>query len=328
MKNRFPILWTIWTLVGAALIGFASISDAKNNSTTTVANILSLSPIFGILIALGSDKAFMQFKSWLHHERRSHFIVAGSFSFLFILPGLITMKFDPYFAAIFTAIVFAVLGSLKETANQEYALNWNDLTLWILLWIPFDLRWSMDMLPAASESYMWWSITISSIAVIGWAGYRRADIGFNLVPHWHDLKIAVMALGLVLVLVTPPGLYTGFLTFHLPASYNIPKLAIHFIGLFLTVALPEELFFRGILLRGLEKHFSKKWIPMIVSSLAFGLMHWNNVSNLTTQMTYVFLATIAGIGYGWAYRKSGNNLFAAILVHTLVDWIWKLFLAG
>ena len=67
---------------------------------------------------------------------------------------------------------------------------------------------------------------------------------------------------------------------------------------------------------------------MAVSSLAFGLMHWNNISGLDMQITYVFLATLAGLGYGWAYKKSGNNLLAAILTHTLVDWIWKLFLVG
>jgi len=57
-------------------------------------------------------------------------------------------------------------------------------------------------------------------------------------------------------------------------------------------------------------------------------MHWNNVSTLPTQIIYVSLATIAGLGYAWAYKKSGNNLLAAILTHTLVDWVWKLVLAG
>ena len=135
-------------------------------------------------------------------------------------------------------------------------------------------------------------------------------------------------MALIMVLVVPPGLLTGFLTFSIPESYNIPKLVFQFVGLFLTVALPEELFFRGILLGGLEKIFSRKWIPLVVSSLAFGLMHWNNVNTLSTQITYVSLAAVAGLGYGWAYRKSGNNLLAAILVHTLVDWVWKLFLTS
>jgi membrane protease YdiL (CAAX protease family) len=186
----------------------------------------------------------------------------------------------------------------------------------------------MQMLPAINDSYTWWSIAISTIGVIGWYGYRRADIGFNLVPRLKDIGIAFLALAFIMVLVVPPGLLTGFLAFHIPQSFNIPKLTLHFLGLFLTVALPEELFFRGILLRGLDKMFSRKWIPLVISSLAFGLMHWNNVSTLSTQITYVCLAAIAGLGYGWAYRKSGNNLIAAILVHTLVDWTWKLFLAG
>jgi membrane protease YdiL (CAAX protease family) len=328
MKKRFLLLWAIWTVVGVALIYSASASDPRNSMANILANVLSLSPLLGILLTLGSSKASRQFNEWLQEEKNSQLYVAGGLSLLFILPGLVTWKFDPYYSAIFVAVVFAVFGSLKQLANQEYAFTWTDLALWILLWIPFDLRWSMEMLPATRDTYTWWSIAISVVGVIGWAGYRRADIGFNLVPSFKAIKIAFLALGLIMVFVTPPGLLTGFLTFHIPASYNFPKLAVHFVGLFLTVALPEELFFRGILLRGLDKVFSKKWIPLVISSLAFGLMHWNNVSTLPTQITYISLAAVAGVGYGWAYRKSGNNLFAAILVHTLVDWTWKLFLAS
>jgi membrane protease YdiL (CAAX protease family) len=328
MKKRFLILWAIWTLFGAALIYGISASNAKNNIATINANVLSLSPLLGILLALGSTKASRQFIDWLHDEKNSLYYVSGGISFLFVLPGIVTCKFDPYNFAIFTAIVFAVFGTLRQSSNQAFSLTWTDLALWILLWIPFDLRWYMEILPATNDTYTWWSIALSVIAVIGWYGYRRADIGFNLVPRFMDIGIAFLALGAIMVLVVPPGLMTGFLTFHIPQAFNVPKLTLHFVGLFLTVALPEELFFRGILLRGLDKMFSRKWIPLVISSLAFGLMHWNNVSSLPTQITYVCLAAIAGLGYGWAYRKSGNNLFAAILVHTLVDWTWKLFLAG
>jgi len=328
MKKRFLILWTIWTLVGVALIYGISISDSRNSLATVIANVLSLSPLFGILFALSSFKASQQFNDWLQKEKKSQIYVAGGISFLFILPGLVTYKFDPYYSAIFAAVVFTVFGTLKQISNQEYSLTWTDFALWILLWIPFDLRWYMGILPATNDTYTWWSIAISVVGIIGWAGYRRADIGFNFVPRLKDLRTALLSFGLIMVFVVPPGLLTGFLTFHIPSSYNIPKLIIHFVGLFLTVALPEELFFRGILLRGLDKIYSKRWIPLVVSSLAFGLMHWNNVSTLSTQITYVCLAAVAGLGYGWAYRKSGNNLLAAILVHTLVDWTWKLFLAN
>lgn len=326
MKNKFLVLWIIWTLVGVALIYGVSALDSKNSIVAIIANVVSLAPLMGIMLALGSPKAWQQFNEWLQKDKRSIYYTAGSITLLFAIPGILTNNFNPYYTVIFAFIVFAVFGSLKQIKSETFQLSWVDVALWMILWIPFDLRWFMKMYPLLD--YTWWSIAISVVAVIGWYGYRKADIGYRLVPNLKDLYIALIALAGIMVLVVPPGLITGFLTFAVPETFDIPKLAAHFIGLFLTVALPEELFFRGLLLRGLEKATSKKWIPWVVSSLAFGLMHWNNVSTLPTQITYVSLATIAGLGYAWAYKKSGNNLLAAILTHTLVDWVWKLVLAG
>ena len=312
--------------MGAVLMYVVAASDSNNSIISIIATVVSLSPLLGLMLALGSPKASRQFHDWLRKSKNSMYYVAGGISLLFAIPGLLTGNFNPYYTIIFAFIVFVVFGVLKQARDEKFVLNWSDIAIWILLWIPFDLRWYMDM--QANLDYTWWSVAVSVIGIIGWYGYRGADIGFNLIPKFKDWYIAFLSLIMIMVLVIPPGLATGFLSFSIPESFDIPKLAAHFIGLFLTVALPEELFFRGILLRGLEKVFSKKWIPMVISSLAFGLMHWNNVGDLSMQITYVSLASIAGLGYGWAYRKSGNNLFAAILVHTLVDWIWKPFLAG
>jgi len=326
MKNRFAILWIIWTLFGVGLIYGVSVSDSKNGIIEIISNFLSLSPLIGLLLALGSLRSFRQFNDWLQKDKNSVLYSAGGISLFFALPGLLTNTFNPYTTAIFAFMVFAVFGSLKNLRSETFELSWIDIALWILIWIPFDLRWSDELHPALD--YTWWSIAISLIAVIAWNGYRGADVGFRLVPKLKDIGIALLALIMIMMVVIPPGLLTGFLTFVIPETYDIPKLALHFVGLFLTVALPEELFFRGILYRGLLNVSSKKWMPMVVSSLAFGLMHWNNISPLSMQITYVSLATVAGLGYAWAYKKSGNNLLAAILTHTLVDWVWKLFLAG
>ena len=307
------------------MYGVAS-SDSKNTMISVLAMVLSFSPLMGLMLSLGSIEATSQFNDWLRRDKNSICYIAGGISLLFAIPGLLTGDFDPYYTVIFVFIVFAVFGTLKQIKGKNFTLNWTDVAIWIILWIPFDLRWYTEMQPILD--YTWWSIAISVIAIIGWNGYRAADIGFNLVPKFKDLIVAILALIMIMVIVVPPGIATGLLSFSIPEFYDIPKLSVHFIGLFLTVALPEELFFRGILLRGLEKVSSKKWIPMVVSSLAFGLMHWNNINGLSMQITYISLATIAGFGYGWAYKKSGNNLFAAILVHALVDWIWKLLFAS
>lgn len=326
MKNRLLILWLIWTVLGAALIFEIESSDSKNSLLTVIAMVISTSPLLGLVVALGSPKAWQQFKAWLQNDKNSIIYTAGGVTLLFALPGIMTNTFNPYTTTIFLFILFAVFGSLKKLSRESFELSWVDVALWILLWIPFDLRWSMEMHPLLS--YSWWSIAISLVAVIGWKGYRNAEIGINLVPKFKDLYIALAALLMIMVVVVPVGLLTGFLTFGFPEKLNAVKLAASFIGIFLTVALPEELFFRGILLTGLEKVSSRKWIPAVVSSLAFGLMHWNNISGLHMQITYVSLATFAGLGYAWAYKRSGNNLLAAMLTHTLVDWVWRLVFAG
>jgi len=326
MKKRLLTLWLIWTLAGAALIYEVESSDSKNTILSVVAMVISASPLLGLALALGSTKAWLQFKNWLTGNSHSMFYVAGGITLLYALPGLMTNSFDPYTTVIFAFIVFSVFGSLSRLNNKSFELTWTDVALWMILWIPFDLRWSTEMHPLLG--YTWWSLAISVIALIGWKGFRDADIGFNLVPKWKDIYITLFALLMIMAVVLPLGLASGFITYALPAKYNVLKLTAEFIGLFLTVALPEELFFRGILLKGLEKVSSVKWVPMVVSSLAFGLMHWNNVSGLHTQITYVILAALAGLGYAWAYKKSGNNLLAAMLTHTLVDWIWRLYFKG
>jgi membrane protease YdiL (CAAX protease family) len=326
MKNRLLILWLIWAVFGAALMFEIESSDSKNTLLTVIAIVISTSPLLGLVLALGSPKAWQQFKAWLRNDKNSTVYIAAGITLLFALPGIMTDTFNPYTTTIFLFIVLAIFGSLKKLSGESFELSWVDVALWILLWIPFDLRWSMQMHPLLG--YSWWSIAISVVAVIGWKGYRNAEIGINLVPKFKDLYIAVAALLMIMVVTVPAGLLTGFLTFGVAKKLYAAKLIASFIGIFITVALPEELFFRGILLTGLEKVASKKWIPVMVSSLAFGLMHWNNIIGLHMQVTYVSLATLAGLGYAWAYKRSGDNLLAAILTHTLVDWVWRLVFAG
>jgi len=329
MKSRLAILWIIWTLLSTLLIVGVSMSESDGSPLTIIAHTLSLAPLMGLMLALGSTRAAARMNAWLAENNPSAYYLGGGLIVLYTLPGLITWNFNPYNTVIFSVTVLAVFGVLKHFRQAPFALNWSDIALWMLLWIPFDLRWWMKINAAIEDiSYVWWSVAVSVIAILGWHGFRGAAIGYDLVPKARDFRVSLLALLGIMVLVVPPGLLTGFLTFSWPEAFDVSERTLHFVGLFLTVALPEELFFRGILLRGLDGVFEKKWIPMAISSVAFGLMHWNNIEPVSMQITYCTLATVAGIGYGWAYRKSGNNLLAAILTHTLVDWVWKLVFAG
>lgn len=85
----------------------------------------------------------------------------------------------------------------------------------------------------------------------------------------------------------------------------------------LLVIMVEETFFRGYLQEGLQQLLIPKpygfWIALILTSLLFGLVH------LGGGWSYVLMATVAGVGYGLAYRKGG--LQSAILAHFTLNTI-------
>ena len=55
------------------------------------------------------------------------------------------------------------------------------------------------------------------------------------------------------------------------------------------------------------------------SSVLFGFSHITNGG--FPNWRYAILATIAGLFYGWTWRKTGS-IFASALVHALVDALW------
>lgn len=144
------------------------------------------------------------------------------------------------------------------------------------------------------------------------------------------LKKAVLVLGLlslVILIVVPIGLLTEFLIWN-PRWLGFDYFIGSFIGIFFTIALPEELITRGTMQHQLIHKYGKQvlknwqnWIIIIAVSCVFGASHWNNTSPVFVWV-YIGLATLAGIIYGIGFLKGG--LLSAILVHTLVDWIWYL----
>lgn len=79
----------------------------------------------------------------------------------------------------------------------------------------------------------------------------------------------------------------------------------------LLVALTEEAMFRGYLQQALQRRWSEvRHGPIyatFVAALAFGLVHAGG------GWRWVLMATLAGLFYGWAYRKDG--LLGAVLAH-------------
>ena len=73
----------------------------------------------------------------------------------------------------------------------------------------------------------------------------------------------------------------------------------------------EEALFRGVIQRRLQKS-SPPIVGLIAAAIVFGAAHYAG------GMWSVVLATIAGLGYGWAFWRT-NRIEASILTHFLVN---------
>ncbi|MHA1674508.1 MAG: lysostaphin resistance A-like protein [Promethearchaeota archaeon] len=85
---------------------------------------------------------------------------------------------------------------------------------------------------------------------------------------------------------------------------------IFWVGFLLSagvIPIVEELFFRGLMYRGLRQHLSPK-ISILISAFLFGIVHLDIVQGI--------LAGIMGIFLAWMYEKSGS-IYIPILMHIL-----------
>ena len=236
---------------------------------------------------------------------------------------IVWAAFDPYALVIAVGAAIAVLAALRGVRQADP--NATDVLAWLLLWIPFDLRWWNQLYagPGGQYGYEFWATYVTGVALLGWGLCRRSPTLGIRVPRARDIMVSLGALLTLALLLIPPGLATGFLQWN-PSPPSLFHGASLFGTLALTVALPEELFFRGLLQTWCERWTGRRWLGLLIASLAFGLMHWNNRPDLAEKAIYCVFASFAGIGYGLAFRYGG--LFASVMTHASVNWIWQVVL--
>ncbi|HKD04273.1 MAG TPA: CPBP family intramembrane glutamic endopeptidase [Bryobacteraceae bacterium] len=148
------------------------------------------------------------------------------------------------------------------------------------------------------------------------------DIGYDFRPRLRDFAIGLREF----LFFTPVAIALGFALAFLHAHKTIPAPSAAAAGWIFTlffIAVPEELFFRGLLLNLLSR---KIGIPkaLIITSLLFGLAHFNKRAAYF-NWRYVILAAIAGFFYGRAWLDRRRILTSSI-THATVDTVWSIWL--
>ncbi len=249
---------------------------------------------------------------------------------LLVVPYLVFSLPRHDFHAIY-ALVFqglpVLLAAVLEFAPADDGLTHNDVAAMLLVGIPVEFGLLRGAWPQPGLGSMPKLLLMDALLYAYLVVRRLPDIGYDFRPRWRDLAVGLREWALFAPLAIALGLALHFIVFrpHLPTASAI---AAAWLVTFFFIAIPEELFFRGLLQNLLEKRLNRAGVSasrikaLLIAAPIFGLSHFNKP--LPFNWRYVLLATLAGIFYGRAWRDR-RRLFGAGITHATVDTVWSLW---
>ena len=219
-----------------------------------------------------------------------------------------------------TAVIYAIVLLLRHA--DPTMPGWRDWLVLAILGISVDLHffdraWPVGGLGGAPkllfvDAGLYGYLVVRPLKGIGFDfRLRRSDVAIGLREFLYFAPIAIVL-----------GFALGFLHFHRRPGSPLAFAAGWLFTLFF-VALPEELFFRGLMLNMLERRVGSKR-ALAITSLLFGLAHFNKRA-VYFNWRYVILAAIAGVFYGRAWLAK-RRLLASSITHATVDTVWSIWL--
>jgi len=216
-------------------------------------------------------------------------------------------------------IALAVLLEFSELP-PKFAFTWQDGVVLLIIAVVleagvFSGAWPYSGLGSLPKLYL------ADVALYLYVVVRRLEgIGYSFIPQWNDFAIGLREWAFFLPFAVGLGFATHFIHFY-PRVPSAGHVIGAFLVIFLLTAIPEELFFRGILQNLLERRIGRG-LALIITACLFGLSHFHKGAAFNWR--YVMIAAVAGIFYGRAWRAR-RRLFASALTHTLVDVVWGLW---
>jgi membrane protease YdiL (CAAX protease family) len=224
-------------------------------------------------------------------------------------------------------ICFGLLGivlTVTMLLDQARSLTpgWNDWLALTILGLSVEFHFFDNAWPVAGLRGMPKLLLVDAGLYAYLVVRPIGGIGFDFRPHFRDLIIGLREF----LYFTPIALSLGFLLsfLHLHRTLGNPlQFGAGWLFTLFFVAMPEELFFRGLLLNMLERRIGTRQ-ALWSTALLFGLAHFNKRAELF-NWRYVILASIAGVFYGRAWLVQ-RRLLASSITHATVDTVWSIWL--
>ncbi|HJX00139.1 MAG TPA: CPBP family intramembrane glutamic endopeptidase [Terriglobales bacterium] len=226
-------------------------------------------------------------------------------------------------------LICMAVATLLEWARRQHGTasgGWQDFVVLTALGLSVDLRLFESAWPYAGISGMS-KLVLVDLALYGYLVIRQLEgIGYDLRPKLADLGIGLREF----VFLAPIAVGLGLSLHFLHWRWRVPSPTMLFGGwafTFLFIAIPEELFFRGLVQNLLERRWGMR-ASLAITSIVFGLSHFNKrlgASSGGFNWRYVLLAAIAGVFYGRAWLAK-RRIMASAITHTTVDVTWGIWL--
>ena len=246
-------------------------------------------------------------------------LVPATLGLPYLLFALPSHEFQFRYALIM-ALLPVVLGLLLELAPHRQKLLWQDVIVLAVLALTLELRllsgaWSHAGLGSLPKLYL------ADVALYLYLIVRNIDgMGYSFQPQASAFRSGVREFLFYAPFALLFGLSTHFLHVS-PRVHSLWHIVAAVLVTFLLTAVPEELFFRGILQNLLEPAAGRIG-ALATASLVFGLAHFHKGAAFNWR--YVIMAAVAGVFYGRAWRER-RQILASAITHTTVDVVWSLF---
>jgi membrane protease YdiL (CAAX protease family) len=305
----------------AAALWFWHLSHVPANAILVVCPGVA----FTAMLVTGSDGVLEWLQAWIDKQPSRIVAIPSSLWLLYVIYAVgmgVATAYGTMIIAVYLALPFLAFAPFRNSVLRiriEPAV-----ILWI--WLPLELGIVRSILITRQGADLHYAfaqllaIDAGIVAFVVWnrtpgTGFRfEWDRGITAVGVFHFLMFAALAI--------PLGIAIDFIHY----SFRLSKLApapAAFVGIFFFTALPEEFLFRGLIQNWIERVSGRPLWSLAIASLVFGASHLNNGPPIPNYR-YFLLASIAGVFYGAAWKRTGS-LMSSALTHALVDTLWSVF---
>ena len=186
---------------------------------------------------------------------------------------------------------------------------------------------------AVSQMGLWTGMVGAAVVASHRKGAGTLAEDFGLRGKWSDIGLGLLVALAVQILVLPGIAYLlrpllGEPEVSGPVQDLLDKSqGLAFVGLILSVAvgapIVEELFFRGLLLRSLQRRVPD-WAAVVVSAVAFGIAHGSALPVDAVVLVMISLTVFGAILAVMAIRT--GRLGASIVTHAVFNLFTLLYL--